>query len=141
MQRVKNLNSNIPTKTVIIIDKPKSAKSIREIPIPSYLIEILKNFQKNNDCYILTGTRKYREPRMQDRKFKKILCLCGIDSKKYHTIRHTFASKCIENKADAKTLSEILGHCDVRFTMSQYVHSNMDLKRQELEKLSFTLNY
>lgn len=139
LQRVKNLNGSISTKTIIIIDKPKSAKSIREIPIPSFLLDILITLKKSNDCYILTGTRKYIEPRTQDRRFKKILHICGIDSKKYHTIRHTFASKCIENKADAKTLSEILGHCDVRFTMSQYVHSNMDLKRQELDKLSFTL--
>ena len=53
-----------------------------------------------------------------------------------HVLRHTFATRCIEVGVDVKTLSEILGHANVSITLNTYVHSSMELKRQQLEKLS-----
>ena len=50
-------------------------------------------------------------------------------------IRHTFASDCIEAGVDAKSLSEILGHSSVNITLNRYVHSGMEIKKMNMEKL------
>jgi len=135
LQRVTNLDKDIPTKTVIIIDEPKSQKSKRVIPIPEFFISILKQFKVKNDCYILTGREKYIEPRTLQRQFEKILSAIRIDYKNFHIIRHTFATNCYNNGMDIKVLSEILGHSSVSFTIAKYVHTNINIKRQALNNI------
>lgn len=137
LQRIKNTEIPVLAKTKIIIDVPKSYKSIRNIPIPSFLLEILKAYRKKHspDCYILSGTLKYIEPRVYQSKFKKYLKATGIEDVKFHTLRHTFATRAIERGFDIKSLSEILGHSTVRFTLDRYVHGSYELKRICMEKL------
>lgn len=53
-----------------------------------------------------------------------------------HGLRHTFATRCIESGFDVKTLSEILGHTNVRTTLDRYVHSSFELKQKNMEKLT-----
>lgn len=125
-------------KTKIIIDSPKSESSIREIPLPNKLIEILHMHRCkviNEDCYVLTGTEKYIEPRNYYERYKKYLIKCNISNYTFHTLRHTFATRCVEIGFDPKTLSEILGHSDVKITLSRYVHPSMERKRMCMEKL------
>ena len=126
-------------KTKIIIDTPKSNSSIREIPINNKLYEILKKMKgksKKNE-YVLTGSdTHYIEPRNYQYHFKVILKKSKIKaSYKFHALRHTFATICIEIGMDIKSLSEILGHADVSVTLNVYVHSSDKLKRKFLEKL------
>ena len=59
-----------------------------------------------------------------------------IKSISAHTFRHTFATRCVELGFDVKTLSEILGHSSVKITLDRYVHSSMELKRKNMEKLA-----
>ena len=56
-----------------------------------------------------------------------------------HTFRHTFATRCIEFGFDIKSLSEILGHATVNITLNRYVHPSMELKQQNMQKLSSLL--
>ena len=67
--------------------------------------------------------------------FKNVLRKCRIKSYKFHTLRHTFASNCIEVGMDVKSLSEMLGHSSVEITLNKYVHSNYKLQKKYLEKL------
>ncbi len=138
MQRIKNLDKSVQCKTKIIIDTPKTNKSIRAIPIPNFLIELTKKYYSclPNNAYILTGTKDYIEPRLLEYKFKKILKDLYIKNYKFHTLRHTFATNCVKNAVDIKTLSELLGHSSVKITLERYVHSDLNLKKRELEKLS-----
>ena len=46
-----------------------------------------------------------------------------------------FATRCVEAGVDIKSLSEILGHGNVSVTLNTYVHSSLELKRTQLEKL------
>lgn len=133
-----NYSEQHGSKTKIIITPPKSEDSIREIPIPNFVINILKNFRRNPDAYVLTGTETdFIEPRSMQYYFKKVLKKCGIRSVKFHILRHTFATRCIENGFEIKSLSEILGHSSIKITLDRYVHSSMDLKRKNMEKLDF----
>ena len=76
------------------------------------------------------------EPRALQYMLKKYTAACGLDGVHFHTLRHTFATRCIEVGFDVKTLSEILGHTSTTVTLNRYVHSSMELKRANMEKLS-----
>lgn len=139
MMRVKNLDKNASTKTKIIIDTPKSTKSIREVPLPKFLIHLISDLtvDMNTNAYLLTGSiNKFIEPRTLEYKYKQILKVCKVDYKKFHTLRHTFATLCVVNGYyDYKTLSEILGHSSVKITLDRYVHSNITLKMNGVKKI------
>lgn len=138
LQRIKNTDKNAKTKTKIIIDIPKSHKSIRDIPIPSFLWSILNMYSKDysKDSYFLTGKEnQFTEPRLFQYKFKIHLSNAGLPDMNIHALRHTFATRAVEEKFDIKTLSEILGHSTVRFTLERYVYSSYELKAQSMEKM------
>lgn len=136
MQRVQNLSIEGP-KTKVYVSEPKSACSIREIPIPDMLLRLLANFSNNGSCYFLTGSsEKFIEPRNLQYHFKTVLKKALIFDMNFHALRHTFATRCIEVGVDIKTLSEILGHANVNITLNRYVHPSLEEKRLNMEKLS-----
>lgn len=128
--RVKNADGK--QKTKVICSAPKSRKSIRTIPIPdvlqSYLIHYLS--EMNSDYYFLTNKTKAIEPRSYTNKYKKYLNYWGINHKKFHTTRHTFATKADETKMSTKALSEILGHSSASITQNLYIHPSLKYKRE-----------
>ncbi len=71
--------------------------------------------------------------------FKKYVSLAGIDSANYHSLRHTFATRCVEIGFEIKTLSEILGHANVNITLNRYVHSSFELKCDNMNKLALNI--
>lgn len=135
MQRLKNLDENADTKTKIVIDAPKSQKSIRDIPIPSFLLELLEEHKRCEEIYVLTGTANYIEPRTYQRLFSRYLNEAGLSEINFHALRHTFATRAVEQGFDIKSLSEILGHSSVKFTMERYVHPSNAYKKMNLEKM------
>ena len=135
MQRIQKEHGD--KKTMILIAAPKTASSIRTIPLPRQLIQIIKNIPLPLDGYLLTGSReKYVEPRSYQYHFKKVLKQCGIPKTNFHTLRHTFATRCVELGFDIKTLSEILGHSSINITLNRYVHPSFDLKKQNMNKIN-----
>lgn len=133
--RVKSTDSDVNSK--LIIDRPKTKSSLRDIPIPSKLLTILISMKKQSKGkYVVSAENNFVSPRTYEYRYHKILDEYNIPSVNYHTLRHTFATRCIEVGVDVKTLSEILGHANVSITLNTYVHSSMDLKRQQLEKLA-----
>lgn len=114
--------------TKLIIDSPKSRSSIREIPLPKFIVEILRKFKSDDSAYVLSGTDKLIEPRALQHRFKALLKKADLPSINYHSLRHMFATNCIALGFDVKTLSEILGHSTVETTLNRYVHSSMERK-------------
>ncbi len=124
-------------KTKIIHSVPKSKCSIRTIPLPSNIIEIIESHFKGLYGYVLTSCAdKFVEPRTMENHFKKVLKESNIRQVNYHVLRHTFATRCVEVGFDVKSLSEILGHANVNITMNRYIHPTMELKQKNMEKLS-----
>lgn len=137
MIRIQRNSKNISGKTEVIITEPKSENSKRNIPISDIMIKVVKSFNRNNSAFVLTGlTNKYIEPRNMQYYFKSVLKKCGIKNYKFHVLRHTFATRCVENGVEIKSLSEILGHSSIKITLDKYVHSSMELKRKEMEKIN-----
>lgn len=135
--RIKNIDEKKYCKTTIIIDNPKSNSSIREIPLPDFIIPIINNVYKNksSNAYLVSGTDKFVETRTYFNRYKKILNSIGLGKYNFHALRHTFATRCIENGCDAKTLSEILGHSNVKITLERYVHPNYENKVKMMNQL------
>lgn len=122
-------------KTRLVLSKPKSAQSVRKIPVPSKLQSILiDNWEE--EAFLLSGSTKITEPRTMQYRFASILRTCGIENASFHCLRHTFATRCIEMGMDVKCLSELLGHSNVAITLGTYVHPSMDIKQQQMERLS-----
>ena len=129
--RIQNTVREIPEKTKILIGEPKTESSNRLIPLSSFLTQ----YQKEDGDYILTGTPDYLEPRICLEKYKKILHRAGLSSFTFHSLRHTFATRCVESGFDIKSLSEILGHANVNTTLQRYVHPTMERKKQQMDRL------
>lgn len=122
--------------TELIIDSPKTKSSSRDIPISSKLLPvILKIQQLSSSGFVISETDTFVHPRTYENRYHKTLKECNVDKINYHTLRHTFATRCIEAGVDVKSLSEILGHGNVSITLNTYVHSSMEMKRNQLEKL------
>lgn len=136
MQRVQT-KENGDSKTTVIISTPKSDCSIRKIPIPSEIFQLLKKLKKQESAFVLTGlVHDYMEPRTMQNRFKTVVKYCNIDDANFHALRHTFATRCVELGFDTKSLSEILGHANVNITLNRYVHPSMELKQKNMNKLS-----
>lgn len=142
MQRLQkdSIQSENEAKTYILISKPKSKCSNRQIPIPSFLSVILKEYKGEKNQFILTNSSySFIEPRTLQNQFKRILRQINLRDVNYHSLRHTFATRCVEAGFDIKSLSEILGHSSVKITLDKYVHSSMEQKRLNMEKLQQTI--
>lgn len=113
-------------KTEVVVTPPKTDKSNRCVPIPSFLLPIVERFKMQSGYVIRQDNGKFVEPRLMQIKFSQRIKAYGIRQTHFHTLRHTFATRCIESGMDVKTLSEILGHSDVKTTLNKYVHSSLN---------------
>lgn len=132
MQRIKNEDG----KSTVMTTEPKTDKSNRIIPVPTAIYELIEKYRKPKGYVIRQANDKFIEPRLLQKKFGEITSACGLENVNFHALRHTFATRCIESGFDVKTLSEILGHTNVRTTMDRYVHSSFELKQKNMEKLT-----
>ena len=123
--------------TEVIIDSPKSKNSIREIPIAKDLLRMIKPFKKvvNGNFYVLTNSDQPTEPRTYRNYYKRLMEQLNMPKLKFHGLRHSFATRCIESKCDYKTVSVLLGHSNISTTLNLYVHPNMEQKKKCVEQM------
>lgn len=123
--------------TELIVNTPKTKNSCREIPMCKELMAIVKPLKKvvNNDFYVLTNEEKPTEPRTYRNYYHRLMKRLGIPRLKYHGLRHSFATRCIESNCDYKTVSVLLGHANITTTLNLYVHPNMEQKKRCISKM------
>lgn len=122
-------------RTTLLEGNPKSVFSKREIPLSEKLIELIIPYYNTSAKYVINNDRPM-EPRTYQNKFYSYLKTAGVEKKNFHALRHTFATNCIDSGTDIKSLSEILGHSDVKITLNRYVHPTLETKRQHMNALS-----
>ncbi len=135
LQRIQTFGSS--KKTRIVITEPKSASSVRDIPIPECLLTLLTKRSADDDIFVLSGKHKPVECRTLQYRFAALLKNGNLPSVHFHSLRHAFATNCIALGFDAKTLSEILGHSSVEITLNRYVHSSIERKRACMSLLTW----
>lgn len=124
-------------RTEVLIDTPKTKGSIREIPMAKTVINIVKPLKKivNEEFFVLTNDEKPTEPRTYRSYYFLFMDKLGIPPVKFHGLRHSFATRCIENNADYKTVSVLLGHANISTTLNLYVHPNDEQKRKVINNV------
>ena len=75
------------------------------------------------------------EPRTYQDLFKRCVRKAGIADANFHSLRHTFATRCMEQGMDVVTLSRLLGHANPPITLDKYGHALNDHQRASVEKL------
>lgn len=127
---VQRIYDKVKGTSYVYIGAPKTASSARTIPLPSLLVNIIKKYYTDSpNQYFLTGKNKPTEPRTYRQFFARFLKKHNLRNVKFHEIRHTFAVRAIEiPEFDVKSLSEILGHKNVSFTLNVYGRANMQQK-------------
>lgn len=123
--------------TELILDSPKTKNSIRDIPMTRDLLKLLKPLKRimNNNYFVLTNESKPTEPRTYRNYYKQFMQEIGVPILKFHGLRHSFATRCIESKCDYKTVSVILGHSNISTTLNLYVHPNMEQKKKCIDQM------
>lgn len=123
--------------TELVINTPKTKNSCREIPINKELLAMVKPLKKvvNNEFYVLTNEKKPTEPRTYRNYYHRLMKRLEIPRLKYHGLRHSFATRCIESNCDYKTVSVLLGHANITTTLNLYVHPNMEQKKRCITKM------
>lgn len=120
--------------TVVEVTSPKTPTSNRVIPLPAFLCPLVEQYRAEGPV-LKTPQGNQVEPRLMQLKFSSYIADCNLEQANFHALRHTFATRCTEAGFDVKSLSEILGHTDVKTTLNRYVHSSYELKQLNMEKL------
>ena len=123
--------------TQLVINTPKTVNSCREIPMSKELLAMVKPMKKvvNGYFYVLTNEDKPTEPRTYRNYYNRLMEKLDIPKLKYHGLRHSFATRCIEAGCDYKTVSVLLGHSNISTTLNLYVHPNMEQKKRCINKM------
>ena len=124
-------------KSLLVESEPKTLSSIREIPISKQLLVLLKELKQKSTCEYVISSYKNKQvnPRAYQKSFENLLIKLNIKHYGFHSLRHTFATRLLENKVDIKTISELMGHSSPTITLNRYVHTNIENKRKALEIL------
>lgn len=153
LQRIKKskLEQIYGEKTTAIIEgNVKTNSGFREIPLPDKIFEKLllhrqkqieemeyyKDFYTDKGYIFTMPLGTCVEPHTMRDAFEFLLKEADIKHANFHALRHTFATRAIENGVNVKTLSDILGHSQVQITMDLYCHTSLDLMRDSMDKMS-----
>ena len=123
--------------TELVLNDPKTPNSMREIPLSAEALSLIKPLMKivNTRFYVISNDGKPIEPRTYRAYYKRLMKTLNIPAIKFHGLRHSFATRCIESNCDYKTVSVLLGHSDISTTLNLYVHPNMEQKKRCISKM------
>lgn len=151
INRIKDIDGETGNRTKIVIGDTKTINSFNRLipmmrPLQAELEKHLESqkafFQEHGGAWsedgfvVINGAGHFFEPKNYQTLFKKYVRLAEIKDTNFHALRHTFATRSIENGMDVSVLSKILGHSNPAITLQKYVHSLRDHQISSMEHLS-----
>jgi integrase len=146
---VRNRDKNAKSRYQIIVKEPKNESSIREVPITESMIEMLKEHKKKGNLIkrinknskvnknlvfpSISGTLIH--PTNLRRYWKKIVEKAGVRYLNFHTTRHCFATRLLDEGVQHKVVQELLGHSKISTTLDIYTHVDDNLKENAISKI------
>lgn len=138
VQRIRGFGNG--GKTSLQYMEAKTDCAVRSIPLIEPLQKQLENIRTESKAdrasFFLTGSEIPIDPRKLQHYMKKLSERTKIEDLHFHTLRHTFATCCVEQDVDVKSLSEMLGHSSVQNTLNWYCHSSDQQKMKMLDRLN-----
>lgn len=145
-------------ETGFYIGTPKTMRSYREIPMLEDIGKLLLEYQKEQVAYKmlledmwrpiegldnLVFLGRFGRPIRNDYLYKDIEDIVqkikdkelSFDMFSMHSLRHSFATRGLENGIPPKVMQEILGHATLAMTMDTYGHVLAETKHEEIKKL------
>ena len=150
LNRLKTFDENSPKKTKLILQEtPKTSTSRRNVPIPQSIVEELKKHKEHQiddgldnplNLVFISEVGTPLEPRNFTRMLHRIVKSYGIPRLNVHGLRHTFATRLLEENERPKVVQEMLGHATIGITLDTYSHVMPELKKSAAEKLNHFFN-
>ena len=136
-------------KTKLIIQTPKTKKSIRKVPLPVDVVNVIKELfrqqdeirgnvvELHKDYFVFCWPNNQMvDPNYFTKHFKKLVSkIFKSKDVHFHSLRHSYASMLLANGEDIKVISENLGHADIKITLDLYTHVMDELKKRSARKL------
>lgn len=122
-----------------IFQIPKTTNSFRKIPIPESIVKLLKQNQNKSGLVFHDNANQPLRAKNVSYQWAKILKECNIPHKKFHSIRHTYASMLLKNGADIESVAELMGHTAISITQI-YLHSTDTQKNDVVNKINYIFN-
>lgn len=154
IKQVNIFTSENNKKSKLIEQSPKTESSIREVNIPKNIIEELKNHReyqkkekdKASDAYddkdyiFCSVLGKPLDSKNVVKIYKRLLDKRNVPYKKFHALRHTYATRLFEADVPVKTVQVLMGHSDRATTMNIYTHVTQNVKSKAVEKINSIFN-
>lgn len=123
--------------TLLTEDSPKTLHSNRTIPLSPQLLEVLKDRQLSNQSqYVINQKGKPMEPRSLGRHFKALTHHLGWSGLSFHSLRHTFATRCVELGINIAAVSSLMGHSSIKTTFDTYTTTFYSEKQAAIQQLT-----
>lgn len=103
-----------------IYNTPKTSNSIRKVDLPDNLIDMLSKMKKDSE-FVFNENGEPISAKTLWGNWKKVLSENNINYKKFHALRHTYATMLLSRGVDLKTVQDLMGHSDIAITQI-YLH-------------------
>lgn len=123
-------------KTALLEGSPKTQMSRRVLPLSTKMINYLKRLKQDSvGDYVVNIQGKPMEPRTITNHFKRIVAGTTLTSTSFHSLRHSFATRCLECGISVAAISSLLGHTSVKLTLDIYTNTTLSEERRAVEIL------
>ena len=134
-----------------MVGTPKTAKSVRVIPLMEGVLNLLLALKKEvqrkhpntvlQDAFVFPSEKNLFQPRNPTgvtHRVKRFMARNDLPDFSPHDLRHSCATLLLGQGADIKSVQEILGHANASTTLNFYVKADLEQMREATEKYAET---